>query len=648
MMTPAGCVSSTCAALAEFWGQVAGAPQFGGQVYSADCAAGTPGEQSMCKNAAAAGLFHPTEMMPVVTFWDGRDWSPYSGKRSLEALAQAIMGALTAPVPDGGGDGYDAAAAAAAAALSAPEDAEDAARLVCMQRAFQQPAALASSLPPKRPLRPADVPPVKRFSSFTQNSTVELPGAAAQPVSTGEIVWPPPMDLVSKLHVLPAVVRPEEVEAIRDLVGNTPLAFDSDPDTVDGMMSHEMFVSNPELRAGGEGRGGSLKLDADPAHLAARRPLREALEAIMQPILTERITPFVRQQYAANWKEGTPIGDWSTLTPCYSLIRRYKEGERRSHETHYDQHAIVTVVVSLADFETEYTGGLYVAAGRAGRQVLPLSRGDAAVHGPDLLHGVGVESGERWSWILWYRDSPTCDDHSGEWFTECAAAGNAVCEALYAAGPRAESPSEKIRWNEKAASHGLSFSMTKLARAHLKRLPSPLPYNPAAAAAWYTKGVEMWAEPDGHYGLAQMLLTNETSPEGKDDRVAAAVAHLEAAVGGGHSFAAYNLGVAHLFGHGLPAADPAAAAAWFEKSGLPEGFDAVALHHEANGRREEAEAWAARARRLGGGAPWRKGARERTGTGGAGGVSLHSAWPEGPCRALLRGGGGAVAGKDEL
>ena len=46
--------------------------------------------------------------------------------------------------------------------------------------------------------------------------------------------------------------------------------------------------------------------------------------------------------------------------------------------------------------------------------------------------------------------------------------------------------------------------------------------------------------------------------------------------------------------------------------------------------------------------PWRKGARERTGTGGAGGVSLHSAWPEGACRALLRGGGGAVAGKDEL
>ena len=229
----------------------------------------------------------------------------------------------------------------------------------------------------------------------------------------------------------------------------------------------------------------------------------------------------------------------------------------------------------------------------------------------------------------WYRDSPTCDDHSGDWFTECAAAGNAVCEALYAAGPRAESPSEKIRWNEKAASHGLSFSMTKLARAHLKRLPSPLPYNPAAAAAWYTKGVEMWAEPDGHYGLAQMLLSNETSPEGKDDRVAAAVAHLEAAVGGGHSFAAYNLGVAHLFGHGLPAADPAAAAAWFEKSGLPEGFDAVALHHQANGRRE-AEAWVARARRLG---MARRGARARARgrDPGAGGVSLRRR-PEGPCR----------------
>ena len=293
------------------------------------------------------------------------------------------------------------------------------------------------------------------------------------------------------------------------------------------------------------------------------------------------------------------------------------------------------MVVSLADFETEYTGGLYVAAGRAGRQVLPLSRGDAAVHGPDLLHGVGVESGERWSWILWYRDSPTCDDHSGDWFTECAAAGNAVCEALYAAGPRAESPAEKIRWNEKAASHGLSFSMTKLARAHLKRLPSPLPYNPAAAAAWYTKGVEMWAEPDGHYGLAQMLLSNETSPpRADDDRVAAAVAHLEAAVGGGHSFAAYNRRRAPA---GRPARRrPRRRRRVVRKVGAARGLRRRRAPPRGERGREEAEGggarggWAAARRR--------KGARERTGP--AAPAPLHSAGPRGaPLGGRCRWGG---------
>ena len=47
-------------------------------------------------------------------------------------------------------------------------------------------------------------------------------------------------------------------------------------------------------------------------------------------------------------------------------------------------------------------------------------RGDAAVHQSDLYHGVDVRGGERWSWILWYRDSSSCTDHGHEWFTACA------------------------------------------------------------------------------------------------------------------------------------------------------------------------------------------------------------------------------------
>ena len=48
-------------------------------------------------------------------------------------------------------------------------------------------------------------------------------------------------------------------------------------------------------------------------------------------------------------------------TPCSSLIRRYREGERRSHAPHEDSEAFATVVVSLANAGDEFEGGLYVA-----------------------------------------------------------------------------------------------------------------------------------------------------------------------------------------------------------------------------------------------------------------------------------------------
>ena len=77
------------------------------------------------------------------------------------------------------------------------------------------------------------------------------------------------------------------------LAGRESLVLDADPDSVDGMASHEIFVDNDELR---HGFMGGLK-DADAATVEARRPLREALQQIMRPILDERVTPFVRQRF---------------------------------------------------------------------------------------------------------------------------------------------------------------------------------------------------------------------------------------------------------------------------------------------------------------------------------------------------------------
>ena len=127
---------------------------------------------------------------------------------------------------------------------------------------------------------------------------------------------------------------------------------------------------------------------------------------------------------------------------------------------------------------------------------------------------------------------------------------------------------------------------------------------------------------------------NETTPaadnaavETAPDALAVAVRHLEAAAYHGHAFAAYNLGVAHLFGHGVRS-DATLSAAWFEASGLPEGAILVAAHRAITGApRSEVHEWRRRAVNAGYGAGHRALARASTGTGGAGGVSLHSAWP---------------------
>ena len=119
-------------------------------------------------------------------------------------------------------------------------------------------------------------------------------------------------------------------------------------------------------------------------------------------------------------------------------------------------------------------------------------------------------------------------------------------------------------------------------------------------------------------------LIDPASP--RDDALVDAVEWFEAAALGGHTFAMYNLGVAHLYGYGMDVRDPDVAAEWFEACGLPEGMAAVAMHREGAGRRSEAKQFHARASRLGFGSEWRAKARLHTGSGGVGHVELHSNW----------------------
>lgn len=91
----------------------------------------------------------------------------------------------------------------------------------------------------------------------------------------------------------------------------------------------------------------------------------------------------------------------------------------------------------------------------------------------------------------------------------------------------------------------------------------------------------------------------------------------------GHTFAMFNLGIAHVYGYGTGKIDTDLAAEWLVQSGLPEGFYVASFQAASVGDTHRQERFNEQAKVLGYYHPWRKEARQRTGSGGAGGVDIN-------------------------
>lgn len=533
---------------------------------------------------------------------------------------------------------------------------------ICQNNHHQQ-ASSTSSRGPDRPpigtLRPSDLPEPVVFTAFTQNTTVTIPNShRQQKIATGTVtqinnVKNPNTqnNVMVDFAVLPQAVNRSSIEKILQLLRSYN-DWDDDPDTVDGMPTYEMFVHSPELYP--ESSSSSEKTmkhrDTDPQFLPKRKQLREQLTNIMKPYLDEIITPMVHQRYP---KACTSKGPNRFCTPCYSLIRKYQYGQRQSHATHHDGHAIVTVVVSLSDYNINYRGGLYVSTGYGQHEFMALNRGDAIMHQSSLLHGVQVYDlkdsptrTERWSWILWYKDSPKCQDYGYEWFEECANQGDALCQQLHSTKigskpgmTESETSQAVLNLNIQAALGGAGMAAVKVARAYLQQLPSSLSYDPQQAQNYYQLAIQSH-NPDGHYGMAQMLLmsvlmdsnTGNLSPQQQqqawnDPRIIQAIEHLESAAYLGHAFAKFNLGMVHTYGYGNGIIDATLAGQWFEACGLPEGYYVAAQEAQAVGNTNRYQEMIQHAQIMGFFAQWRQLARQSTGSGGATGVDLNLPWP---------------------
>jgi hypothetical protein len=530
----------------------------------------------------------------------------------------------------------------------------------CSSAAHDDRAGKSSTPPEPGSLRPFDLAGPVLFENFVDSHVVDLPGILNErrTVNRGTVEQINPSQTsdenkkstrsqvpASVLTVQEALDK-ETVQKIRHILEQNE-DYDRDPDSVDGMPTFEIFIDRfQEIVEDNENNDLSKNLDLDPTSSQRRSMLRTQFRNLTQQYVEQILTPLVRQEYP-NVCQSSPD---RLCMPCHSLVRRYRHGERQSHATHLDAQALVTVVVSLSEYDRDYRGGLYVSTGLGQKQFLKLNEGDAAIHQSNLFHGVKVfpvdankpEDTHRWSWIIWYKDSSSGDcleDFSHEWFVGCANAGDAVCQYLHSTKdiPDRDARQETQRiltLTQAAALGGVGEAAVKMAGGYLHILPSPLPYNQSLAREYYRRGIQSH-HPEAHYGLANQILMNmengaKMTPNTEAKLMRSVLYHLESAARLGHSFSMFNLGVVHAFGYcGIEPATKISQE-WFIESVLPEGLYIASRQAKALGdhdHNEKQDELLQHARNLGWGTSWRKKTREQTSTSG---LSLNLPWPNSP------------------
>ena len=289
--------------------------------------------------------------------------------------------------------------------------------------------------------------------------------------------------------------------------------FDEDLDSVDGMSTFEFYIYSHNNVFPSESRilGTSKKI---------RENVRSKLRKITD-VITERVEDSVNLLYKDK------CGD-SPCQVCYSFVRRYVDSERTTHRDHLDIKSLITVVFSLNRYGEDYVGGLYVRSGGSSeRHFVPLFPGQAVVHSSDVLHGVDVMKGQRWSFIMWLANDEKCDPrHSSHWHIKEAEQGNPMAMFLHAKrvplfSSMSSSSQEVGRiMMKRAAESGFGRAQNEFAMWH-REGTNGVEKNVEEAKRWFESAMRL-GEEDAALNLGQIML-NENNIKGAVDlfRVAA-------------------------------------------------------------------------------------------------------------------------------
>ena len=171
----------------------------------------------------------------------------------------------------------------------------------------------------------------------------------------------------------------------------------------------------------------ALGSDGDSNHRVLVEDGRVVCPELLAPlscVLHDRILPYVRSRY----------GD-SRVVVADALMRAYRQTDRRQAlAPHFDTSSYATVIIPLNP--GEYEGGLYVQEGASSssRRMVDESfeKGDVLVHRFDVMHGVDVTRGDRFSLVLWLSDcQESVDAAATPWLRGAAESGNTYAQFLY-------------------------------------------------------------------------------------------------------------------------------------------------------------------------------------------------------------------------
>ena len=233
------------------------------------------------------------------------------------------------------------------------------------------------------------------------------------------------------MHLLPDLISNEEICCIAAAAEQ----FDTEHDTVDHQAAYLCRV------------------------IEDGQPVEPAVCAAIDPLLQERLLPYVRQRFGC-------------ATACVQtvLVRRYLPDERRRLESHFDVSSYATAIISLSP-RGDYDGGLYVqrVPGVFSRRFVDLDAGDCLVHQFDTMHGVHVPRGSRLSLVVWFSDSAaSLKAGTAPWVERAADAGNSeaqfVLGGFHYRGEFGYAPDTRlaIRWLSQAAASGNALALLHL------------------------------------------------------------------------------------------------------------------------------------------------------------------------------------------